>query len=602
MVVISLRSITVSQSQTPSLTQHAMLIAWGQYLHCLGLIQKVEAVPLHQKTVLHRPQTKVLEFLAGMLSGLPHLKDLSCAAHPLDQDREAARAWGQPAWADQSGVSRTMTTLTMDEAMQLVSVLDLVSQPLIDREVVLAWQRCGELVLDADLTGRPVSNTSTSYPGAEYGHMGDAVQLGYQAAMVSMHSPTYGRLWLSVTPHPGDTVSNTQAEALVLAAEAKTGRRPQRRTELLKQRLQHATRQQPCLTHRVARAHRMLKEEQRRLQETQKQVEHWQKQVTDYEAVYQTREREERPHSQLAQARRKLSVQQRRQDRREQDLARAQRRLDRCLSSLAECRAEIERLEKRLERFVWENRMNGAPLRMVLRMDAGFGTPENLALLIEMGYEVYLKPYGRWAVAKMLKSQVTGQTSWTRVGKNAEMVAWPSFQVKSFPYPLDLALERFYTGKTQKHGVLIHYGDKPVTQDLPGWFHAYNGRQTIEAGIKEGKQVFTMHHLKVRAEPALYLQEHLATFAANLVRWAAHWLASQCPQIPEGWQDTTAPAVKEQVCVAAHASAWVTWLEQGCLLTFSDHSVFAGRSLEIKRELVYQPVLPFAKSCVFSTI
>ena len=120
MVVISLRSITVSQSQTPSLTQHAMLIAWGQYLHCLGLIQKVEAVPLHQKTVLHRPQTKVLEFLAGMLSGLPHLKDLSCAAHPLDQDREAARAWGQPAWADQSGVSRTMTTLTMDEAMSLL--------------------------------------------------------------------------------------------------------------------------------------------------------------------------------------------------------------------------------------------------------------------------------------------------------------------------------------------------------------------------------------------------------------------------------------------------------------------------------------------------
>ena len=34
--------------------------------------------------------------------------------------------------------------------------------------------------------------------------------------------------------------------------------------------------------------------------------------------------------------------------------------------------------------------------------------------------------------------------------------------------------------------------------DLDGWFHTYNGRQTIEAGIKEGKNVFQMHHFKVR--------------------------------------------------------------------------------------------------------
>jgi hypothetical protein len=420
----------------------SLLVAWGQYLHCLGLIDKVEAVPLHQKAVTHRSQTKVLEFLAALLPGLPHLKDLSCAAHPLDQDQEVARAWGQPAWADYSGVSRTLSTLTMDEAVQLVSVLDQVSQPLIDCEVVLAWQRRGELVLDADLTGRPVSNTSTSYPG--------------------------------------DTVSSTQAETLVLAAEAKTGRRPTRRTELLKQRLQQTTRRQACLAHRVARAQRALKEEQKRLPEAKKHVENWQIQVADYEAVYQAQEREERPQSKLAQARRKLGVQQRRQDRREQDLHRAQRRLQGCLSSLSECRAEIKRLEWQLKRFEWENAPNGAPLRVVLRMDAGFGTPENLTLLIEMGYEIYLKPYGRWAVAKMLKSQVTAKTPWTRVGKNAEMVAWRGFQVKDFPYLLDVALERFYTGKAQRYGVLIHYGDKPVTRDLPGWFHDYNGQQTIE--------------------------------------------------------------------------------------------------------------------------
>src|SRR5438105_15730471 len=91
--------------------------------------------------------------------------------------------------------------------------------------------------LDGDLTGLPVSNTSQTYPHAAFGHMDDDIRLGYQAALVSLESPTYGRLWLSVAHHPGDTVSCTQAEALVLAAEARLGLRPRRRTELLCQRI-----------------------------------------------------------------------------------------------------------------------------------------------------------------------------------------------------------------------------------------------------------------------------------------------------------------------------------------------------------------------------
>ncbi len=100
-----------------------------------------------------------------------------------------------------------------------------------------ALQSSGRLTYDGDLTDRPVSNTSTTYPGVAYGHMGNGLQLGYQAAMVSMHSPTYGRFWLSVEQHPGDTVSCTQAEVMIRAAEAKTGLRPWRRTDLLSGRI-----------------------------------------------------------------------------------------------------------------------------------------------------------------------------------------------------------------------------------------------------------------------------------------------------------------------------------------------------------------------------
>jgi hypothetical protein len=222
-------------------------------------------------------------------------------------------------------------------------------------------------------------------------------------------------------------------------------------------------------------------------------------------------------------------------------------------------------------------------------------------MLIEMGYEVYTKPYGTWLKAD-LKKQIDTETSWTQVGHNAEMTAWKAMEVKDFPYPLNVSLERFYTGDTQRLGVLLHYGQDPVSADLPGWFQTYNGRQTIEAGIKEGKQVFQMHHLKVRSAAALFVQEHFAAFAANFVRWAAHWLTNQCSQASDGWQEEALPGVKTQVQVMAHTSAYVEWYEQGCLLRFTDHSVFAGRSLQVIHQWAYQLVLPLFKSCVFEPI
>jgi hypothetical protein len=578
-----------------------MLVAWGQFAHCIGLIQGLEAVPLHQKTRVHRPQTKVLEFMVAILAGLPHLKDLSRSAHPLDQDIAVAHAWGQPAWADYSGVSRSLAALTQEEGVRLTQVLERISQPLVDQEVMLALRDRDELVYDGDLTGRPVSNTSTTYPNVAYGHMSDAIRLGYKAAMVSLHSPSYGRLWLSSVQHSGEVVSANQAEALVTAAEAKTGLRPRRRTEWLQVRLQALEPRRQALEAKVQKRQQQLALAEAQEAETGQQVARWQVEVARLAAEYARRQRPERPHSFLAKARIKLGVQQRRQARREQQVTQAQKRLAHQQACLEACQKEDGLLQQRLSQYEAENATNPFPIRAVFRLDAGFGSRDNVALLIELGYEVYLKPYSSWLTPR-LKKRVSSQTTWARVGENAEMVAWADLQPEDFPYPIDVALERFHTGKSQRYGALIHFGNDRVTTDLPGWFHQYNGRQTIEAGIKEGKQVFEMHHLKVRSPAALYLQEQLAVFAANFVRWAAHWLVHQCPQVPDGWQDTLEPSrVKKQVKVAAHTSAWVSWDEQGCLLRFTKHSVFAGRSLRVKRQWAYQMVLPFAKSCFFST-
>jgi len=585
----------VSDYGIDELTHHAMLVAWGQFAQSIGLIQAMEGVPLHQKSVIHRPQTKVLEFFVANLAGLEHLKDLSRSAHPIDQDQAVAKAWHQAAWADYSGVSRTLTSLRQEEAEQVARVLDGMTQPILAGEVMKALRLGGRLTYDGDLTGRPVSNSSTTYPNVGYGHMDDALRLGYQAAMVSMHSPTYGRLWLSVVSHPGNTASCTQVEAMVRAAEAKTGLRPLRRTALLRSRLQRVAAERQGREERVEAVEGALTTAQAQEAETRQQLDQQRALVSQLEGEYEEKHRQERPYSLLGRARHRLDVLERRRARLAIRIPKLERQLARHQERLAICRAQASQLEQRLEQFEAENRANRCPIHADFRLDAGFGVRENVALLIEMGYEVYTKPYSDWLTPR-LKRRAAGRRDWTRVGKNAEMVAWEATTLPDFPYPLDVALERFWVGGRQKHATLVHFGSDPVTINLPDWFERYNARQTIEAGIKEGKSVFEMHHLKVRSAPGLYLQEQFAAFAANFVRWAAHWLAAQCPQLPPGWQDTKQPKVKELVKVGAHTSAWVNWQEQGCLLRFTDHSVFAGRSLTLERGWPVQLPLPFSES------
>jgi hypothetical protein len=588
----------VSDSEINKLTYHAMLVAWGEYAQSIGLIEGIESVHLHQKTVTHRPQTKLLEFFLAILAGLEHLKDLSRSAHPIDQDQAVAKAWLQTAWADYSGVSRTLTTLSQEETEELAGVLHKIPKLILDGEVMKALQISGRLTYDGDLTGRPVSNSSTTYPNAAYGHMDDAIRLGYQAAMVSVHSPTYGRLWLSVVPHPGNTASRTEAEAMVLAAEAKTGLRPLRRTDLLRGRLQCTSRERKSREVQVQTIESELTAVQAQEAETRQQVDQQRVLVCELEAEYREKQRLERPYSTLGQARHKLGVLERRQIRLAKKVPKLEEQLDRRKRQISSCQAQESLLQRRLEQFEADNRTNRYPIQADFRLDAGFGMRENVALLIEMGYEVYTKPYADWLTPR-LKRRVAGRSDWTRVGKNAEMIAWKAEVLPDFPYPLDVALERFWMGGKHKYATLVHFGSDPVTTDLPGWFEGYNARQTIEAGIKEGKGVFEMHHLKVRSAPGLYLQEQFAVFAANFVRWAAHWLATQCPQLPSGWEDPAQPKVKEQVKVGAHTSAWVHWQEQGCLLRFTDASIFAGRSLELERRWVVQLPLPFAESSCF---
>lgn len=584
--------------KTTHQTDHAMLVVWGQYAHCLGLIQAIEQVSLSQKTVDHSPQSKVLEFLVGILGGLEYLKDISLSARPLDKDAAVAQAWGQTSWADHSGVSRTLACLTEAEVTQILAILERVSQPFIDQEVERSLVN-GRLILDADLTPRPVSNSSQTYPEAEYGHMNDRLQLGYQAAIVSMHSPTYGRIGLSARQHSGKTVSATQAEALALEAERRLGRQPWRRVDLLTQRIAQLLPEGQQLSAKIATAQQTLVTAQAAQTEAIHALEQAQQELAVWEARYTETQRLERPRSSLAKARQRVAVWQRRLARRTQAVDQAQHGLTRQQAQYAEWENAKAQLTERLQRFQAQNAANPAPIAILLRLDAGFATPGNLALLIEMGYEIYTKPYGNWLSGLLAEKSADAQ-DWQRVGANAEMKAWPTVTPPDFPYPLDVGAVRYWHGTGYRNAALLHFGRQNVSADVAAWFHDYNARQTIEASNKEGHQVFEAHHLKVRSRPALRLQEHFALFAANFVRFAAHWLTEQCPQIPAGWQQSDHPQVKNQVKVGAHASALVEWSGQDCLVRFDDRSVFAGRSFTIPRQWAIQLALPW-KFAVFSS-
>jgi len=583
-----------SPDSSERLTQHAMLVIWGLYARQIGLVEAIEQVKVKQKTRTHQPQTKVLGFLVAILAGLPYLKDISRAAHPLDQDPMTAEAWGQAGWADYSGVSRTLQHLTDEEVANLVAALDSVNQPFIDQEVARALGKDGKLVYDADLTGRPVSSTSTSYPEAAFGHMGDTIRLGYQAALVSLHSPTFGRLWLANHLHPGDTVSMSEAQALVLAAENRTGRRPRRRTELLASRLAQAEAELDTVHRKLDLSFDKHQETEAAVKDTANLLREWQREVELLTADYAQQNRQPTSHCQLTRAKRKVATHTKRLPRYQRALVVAERRLVRHEAHYDEAKALVDRLQAHYQQLLADNAANPNPIQAVFRLDGGFASRENIYWLIEMGYDIYTR--GRSpTVRDMLRDALTPEITWERVGSNASLTAWAATTVNDyFAYPMDVALAKYQTGDSLRHAVLLHYGQREVAADLDGWFHMYNGRQTIEAGIKEGKNLFQMHHLKVRSPQALLLQEHLACFASNFVRFAAHWLVS-------GSQPAMIPteSVKQMVQVGAHTSAWVCRQGDVWLLRFTEQSCYAGHSLRFGRGVVQLP-LPFFKDFHFS--
>lgn len=538
------------------LTDHALLVVLGQFAQKLGLIERLQQVPIPQRTRDHTPQAKLIQFLVGILAGLDYLHDFNHAPHPLLQDRALIASWGLSAFAHYSSLSRTLAAADQQTLSAVQQVLQAIAQPFLEAEITALMRQFDALPIDFDLTGREVSPMSTSYVDADFGWMDDKLRKGYQALVISLSGGPSGRLLLQGCRYPGRTQSAEVVQAAVRQLEAQLGSQPRRRTELVQARIQVLERKLASSTELLAVAQN---EQRRRL-------------CTPLSGRQTSKGREKA-------------------------IARLSRRILRLEDQCQELWMQIGNLRNWLVVLREDNARPQAQLPIVLRLDAGFSSDENLSYLIEMGYTILSKAHSGQTTQRLLR-QVGAEAVWTRVGSNAEALSVGPQLIAEGPYALDALLVRYQLPERQKATTLLYYGDSPPPRDLALWFGQYNARQIIEAGIKEGKQVFTLRRPLVRSPYGMQLQELFSTFAANLVRWAAAWLRSQVQAVPHtaaevGVQLQRALSqIKTLMRVVAHSRAWLVETPMGRQLIFDAAGPLAGAILPLSDQVTIQLVLP----------
>jgi hypothetical protein len=297
-------------------------------------------------------------------------------------------------------------------------------------------------------------------------------------------------------------------------------------------------------------------------------------------------------HCKLAKARRKLMSAQKCEKRAWRDLKKLHRKRDKQQHEMNERQDELLSLDEWLNYLETDNQTNLNPVSIVLRIDAGFSIGPNLAWLVEMGYTILTKAH-HGGTADSLRRRVSPNAKWTRVGRNAEAMYMGDYSHNDCPYPLQAMLVRFHMPEETRYTALLYYDEIPPPP-LPEWFARYNGRQTIEAGIKEGKGVFTLKRHLVRSPFGMQLQEQFALFGANFVRWAAAWVKDMLRQANRNFTEALSQ-VKTLVRTVSRARARWVRNDLGHTLIFDEDGPFAGTVISLSGLVAVQLALHLFK-------
>ena len=224
--------------QVWQLTQHAMLVPWGRFARHLQLSERLRAAA---KIKRHKDATPagdlILEFGLASLAGYEHIQDLNLGGHPLARDQAVADAW-DIVFRHYTTVSRLLYDLDEGTLKQVKAELEAIMRPYLSQAVNEVLHQQEYLTLCGDLTGRPVSAYSVTYPpDTVFGHMANQLCKGHQAALVTLKGQRH-RVHVLASHHAGNTVSGPCLQDMVLETEHRLGCRPRRRTELVRNRIE----------------------------------------------------------------------------------------------------------------------------------------------------------------------------------------------------------------------------------------------------------------------------------------------------------------------------------------------------------------------------
>ena len=117
--------------------------------------------------------------------------------------------------------------------------------------------------------------------------------------------------------------------------------------------------------------------------------------------------------------------------------------------------------------------------RTLLRMDAGFGTDDNITWVLPHDYQLLVKGFS----GKRAAAYARRVTMWTEIRPNDTWIAWSPKQLV-FPRPTRTAVVRWRTPKQYRHALYI-----TTLQDLTlhGLADLYDDRGRIEVEIQSDK-------------------------------------------------------------------------------------------------------------------
>jgi hypothetical protein len=478
-----------------------MLIPWGRFARHLKLSERLRAAvpPRHHKDATSGADL-ILEFGLASLAGYECLQDLNLGPHPLAKDQAVQDAWDIE-FRYYTTISRFLYDLDESDVARVQAELEAIMRPYICSTTHEALCRQEYLTLCGDLTGRPVSAYSSTYPpDAVFGYMANQLRKGHRAVLVTLKGPRH-RVHIAAFHHSGNTVSGGCLHEIVEGAESRLGCRPRRRTELVHQRIVAIEVKIDQRRHWSDTRRATIRRQIERQIRLGNQLQTLKPQLAELEAQYA--DKPLHPHSKLAQARKRKTSQ--------------ERQLRSALEQENEARGVLYQHRRRLKTLIAErdallswlaqlevdNATHPNPVRIRWLLDGGFGDAANVTYLIEMGYDVYTIAHNGKTSQALLK-EVSANAQWIQVGERTRALDVDRQKLGDCPYPVRLTLLRWRVGDTFRHSTPISFSD---AEDLPTAdpFPTYHQRQDVEAGIKQGKGTFSFTKLRVRSPAGIRL-------------------------------------------------------------------------------------------------